>query len=58
VHPQFVRGEHVQLRAEEVDPEIPVHWDPQEPLADADEGGRLRNHVDGEVVQLHPVVVA
>jgi hypothetical protein len=45
VHPRFVRGEHVQLRAEEVDPEIPVHWDPQEPLVDADEGGRLQNRV-------------
>jgi hypothetical protein len=48
----------VQLRAEQMDPEVPVHGDPQEPLADADEGGRLRNRVGGEVVKLHPVVVA
>jgi hypothetical protein len=51
------RGKRVQLRAEEVDPEIPVRWDPQEPLADAGEGSRLRDRVRGEVVQLHPVVV-
>jgi hypothetical protein len=48
----------VQLRVEEVDPEIPVHRDPQEPLAHADEGGRLQDCVRGEVVQLHAVVVA
>jgi hypothetical protein len=48
----------VQLRAEEMDPEIPVRWDPQEPLADADEGSRLRDCVRGEVVQLHAIVVA
>jgi hypothetical protein len=41
-----------------VDPEILVHEDPQELLANADEGGPLRNRVGGEVVQLHPVVVA
>jgi hypothetical protein len=41
-----------------VDPEVPIHGDPQEPLADADEGGRLKNRVEGEVVKLHPVVVA
>jgi hypothetical protein len=48
----------VQLRAEEVDPEIPVHWDPQESLAHADECGRLRDGVRREVVQLHAVVEA
>jgi hypothetical protein len=48
----------VQLRAEQVDPQVPVHGDPHEPLADADEGGRLRNYVGGKVVMLHPVVVA
>jgi hypothetical protein len=37
-----------------MDPEVPVHEDPQEPLADADEGGRLRNRVVGEIVKLHP----
>jgi hypothetical protein len=29
----------VQLRAEEVDPEIPVYGDPQETFADTDERG-------------------
>jgi hypothetical protein len=48
----------VQLRTEEVDPEIPVRWDPQESLAQADEGGCLRDRVRREVVQLHTVVVA
>jgi hypothetical protein len=43
---------------EEVDPEIPVHWDPQEPLTDGDKGGHLRYGIGGEVVELHPVVVA
>jgi hypothetical protein len=38
---QLQRGGGVQLRAEEVDSEIPVHWDPQESLADADKRGRL-----------------
>jgi hypothetical protein len=32
----------VQLRAEEMNPEIPVHWDPQEALAHSDENGRKR----------------
>jgi hypothetical protein len=35
-HPWLGRDECVQLRAEEVDPEILVHWDPQESLTDAD----------------------
>jgi hypothetical protein len=48
----------MQLRAEQEDLEIPVHWDPQEPLADADEGGRLRYGIGGKIVELHPVVVA
>jgi hypothetical protein len=48
----------VQLRAEEVDPEIPIYWDPKEPVADADEGSHLRDRVRGDVVQLHAVVVA
>jgi hypothetical protein len=25
--------------------EIPIHWDPQEPLVDANKGGHLRNRV-------------
>jgi hypothetical protein len=48
----------MQLRAEQVDPEIPIHWDPQETFADADERGRLRDRVRREVLQLHAVVVA
>jgi hypothetical protein len=43
---------------EEVDPQVPMHRDPQESLADGDEGGHLRNGVRGEVVKLHPVMVA
>jgi hypothetical protein len=46
------------LGAEEVDPKIPVHRDPQEALADADERGRLRNRVRREDLKLHTVVVA
>jgi hypothetical protein len=41
-----------------MDPEIPIHGDPQEALADADERGRLRDRVWREVVKLHAVVVA
>jgi hypothetical protein len=41
-----------------MNPEIPVHRDPQEALADADECGRLRDRVRREVVELHAVVVA
>jgi hypothetical protein len=48
----------VEFRAEEVNPEIPVRQDPQEPLADGNKGGRLRYDVGREVVELHPVVVA
>jgi hypothetical protein len=39
-----------------VDLEIPIHWDPKEALADADECGRLRDRVGREVVELHAVV--
>jgi hypothetical protein len=56
-HSRFGRDKRVQLRAEEVNPEIPVRWDPQESLADTDEGGRLRDRIRREVVQLHPIVV-
>jgi hypothetical protein len=52
------RGECMQLRTEEVNPEIPVHWDPQESLAHADERGLLRDCVRRKVVQLHAVVEA
>jgi hypothetical protein len=57
-HSRLVRGNGVQLCAEQVDPEVPIHGDPQEPLADADEGGRLRDRVGGKVVEFYPVVVA
>jgi hypothetical protein len=42
-HSCLARGDRVLLRAEQVDPKVPIHWDPQEPLADAEEGGRLRD---------------
>jgi hypothetical protein len=48
----------VWLRAEEMDPEVPIYGDPQEALADADEGGRLRDRVRREIMKLHAVVVA
>jgi hypothetical protein len=48
----------VQLCTEEVDSEIPVHWDPQESFADTDERGRLQDGVRHEVVQVHTVVEA
>jgi hypothetical protein len=48
----------MQLRVEEVDPEIPVYRDPQEAFADTDERGCLQDCVRREVVQLHAVVVA
>jgi hypothetical protein len=57
-HTRWVCTRCHPYRAEEAHPKIPIHRDPQEPLADADEGGRLRNRVGGEVVKLHPVVVA
>jgi hypothetical protein len=47
--PCLGRGERVQLHAEQVDPEVPVQGDPHEPLADADEGGRLRNRVGAKL---------
>ncbi len=43
---------------EEVDLEVPIRWDPQESLAHADKGGRLRDRVRREVVQIHAIVVA
>jgi hypothetical protein len=35
--PHLARGEGVELAAEEVDPEVPVHRDPKKSLADGDE---------------------
>jgi hypothetical protein len=56
--PRLRRRQRMQLGAEEMDPEIPIHKDPQEALADADERGRLRNCVQREVMKLHAVVLA
>jgi hypothetical protein len=56
-HPCLHRGKRMQLRAKQVDPEILVHGDPQEPLADVDDVGCLRNRVGSDVMQLHPIVV-
>jgi hypothetical protein len=39
--PRLRRRQRMQLRAEEVDSEIPILWDPQNTFADADEHGRL-----------------
>ena len=47
-----------ELAAEQVDPQIPMGFDPQVSLADSDEDRRLRDGVGAEVVQLRPVVLA
>jgi hypothetical protein len=49
------RGE--ELRGEEMGPQILVGVNPQKPLANRCENGRLRYGVGVEVIQLHPVVV-
>jgi hypothetical protein len=49
------RGE--ELRGEEMGPQVPVRVNPQKPLANRREDGRLPNGVGVEVMQLHPVVV-
>jgi hypothetical protein len=54
----LTRGEGVELAVEEVDPEVPVRQDPQKSLTDGDEGSCLQDGVRGEVVELHPVMVA
>jgi hypothetical protein len=38
-------------------PQVPVRVNPQKPLANRHENGRLRDGVGVEVMQLHPVVV-
>jgi hypothetical protein len=48
------RGE--ELRGEEMGPQVPVGVNPQKPLANHHENGRLRDEVGVEVVKLHPVV--
>ena len=47
-----------ELAAEEVDPQIPVGFDPQVPLADGDEDRRLRDGIGAEVVQLRSIIIA
>ena len=47
-----------ELAAEQVDPQIPVRFNSQIPLAEGDEDRRLRDGVRAEVVQLHSVVFA
>jgi hypothetical protein len=49
------RGE--ELRGEDMGPQVPVGVNPQKPLANRCENGRLRYGVGVEVMQLHPVVV-
>ena len=44
-----------ELTAEQMDPQLPVHLDPQVALAEGDEDRGLRNGVGAEIVQLHPV---
>ena len=44
-------------RLEEVEPQLPMGSNPQIPLADSDEDGRLRDGIGVEVVELHAVVV-
>jgi hypothetical protein len=56
--PRLRRRQRVKLRAEETNPEILVHRDPQEALADANERGCLRDRVRREVMKFHAVVVA
>jgi hypothetical protein len=41
-----------------MDPQVPDRQDPQESITNGHEGSRLRDSVGGEVVKLHPVVVA
>ena len=44
-------------RPEEVEPQLPMGSNPQIPLIDSDEDGRLRDGIGVEVVELHTVVV-
>ena len=44
-------------RSEEMEPQLPMGGDPQIPLADGDEDGRLRDAVRVEVVELHAIVM-
>jgi hypothetical protein len=49
-HPPHLAREGEGLRAEEMDSQIPVGLDPQEPFIDGGEDGRLRDGVGVEVV--------
>ena len=44
-------------RLEEVEPQLPMGSNPQIPLADGDEDGRLCNGVGVEVMELHAIVI-
>ena len=48
----------VELALEQVPPQVPMRVHPQVALADGNEDHRLRDGVGGEIVQLHPIVVA
>jgi hypothetical protein len=57
-HPPLTRGESLKVAAKEADLEVPVRRGPQKPLVDGNEASRLRDGVGGEVVKLHPVMMA
>ena len=44
-------------RPEEMEPQLPMGSNPQIPLTDSDEDGRLRDGIGVEVVELHAIVV-
>jgi hypothetical protein len=41
VRPPLAHGKSMKFAAEEMDPEVLVHRDPQKSLTDGDEGSRL-----------------
>jgi hypothetical protein len=52
-----LRGMGEQLRTEEVEPQVLVGLDPEEPLANRREDGHLGYGVGVEVMHLYPIVV-
>jgi hypothetical protein len=52
-----VRRRSKKLHTKEMSPQVPVGVNPQKPLANRHENGRLRDGVGVEVMQLHPIVV-
>lgn len=56
-HLLHVRGEGEGLCTEEVDPQVPVGFDPRYPSQTTREDGCLGDRVGVEVVELHPVVM-